>query len=40
MTKKSPHKNATWVSKHAKFDTDLKSIEKVTKRLNRKKLEG
>ncbi len=40
MTKKSLNKNSIWVSKHAKFDADLKSIEKVTKQLNQKKLEG
>jgi hypothetical protein len=28
------------IKKHAKFDADFKSIEKVTKRLNQKKLEG
>jgi hypothetical protein len=40
MNKKILNKNSIWVSKHAKFDADLKSIEKVTKRLNQKKLEG
>jgi hypothetical protein len=31
-------KNATWVSKHAEFDADLESVEKVAKRLMEKKL--
>jgi hypothetical protein len=32
MTKKSPNKNSIWVSNNAKFDADLKSVEKAAKR--------
>jgi hypothetical protein len=32
MKKKSPNKNSIWVSNNAKFDADLKSVEKAAKR--------
>ncbi len=31
-------KNARWATKNAKFDPDFESVEKVAKRLMRKKL--
>ncbi len=33
-------KTTTWVPKNAKFDSDYKAVEKVTKNHSPKKLEG
>ncbi len=40
MTQKCSTQNAIWLSKHAEFDGDFESIEKVAKKCMKKSYQG